>query len=63
MKSDNRALDAARIKEQAAKFIAQDKDRYDRVMAEIDADERQTLERLKSIRERRAVVKLAGHLK
>lgn len=51
------------VERQAAEVVAQDKERYDRVMKEIDEDEQKCLSRLRDIRMRRAVVQKAGHLK
>lgn len=51
------------VEQRARELVEQDKRRYDRVMAEIDKDERECLSRLRDIRMRRAVVQKAGHLK
>jgi hypothetical protein len=54
-------LDDKEIRKRAAELRAQDKDRYDRVMAEIDKDEAEAMKRLKAVRERRQIVRLAGY--
>lgn len=51
------------VETRARELVDQDKQRYDRVMAEIDKDEQECLARLRDIRMRRAIVKQAGHLK
>jgi hypothetical protein len=55
------AEDLAHIDTRASELKAEDKRRYDRVMAEIDKDEAEARARLRQILIRRAVVMKAGH--
>lgn len=54
-------LDLEDQEKRAAELKGEDLRRYERVMAEIDKDEAESMERLKQIRIRRAIVKRAGH--
>lgn len=53
--------DLAEVESMAQGIIDGDKRRYEAVMAEIDKEEREILERLRKIRMRRAAVQKAGH--
>lgn len=53
--------DLEHIDKRAAELKAEDKRRYDRVMEEIDKDEREARARLRQILIRRAIVMKVGH--
>lgn len=53
--------DLTHIEKRAAELKSEELRRYERVMAEIDKDEAEAMERLRQIRIRRAIVKRAGH--
>jgi hypothetical protein len=53
--------DLAHIDKRTAELKSEDLRRYERVMAEIDKDEAEAMERLRQIRIRRAIVKRTGH--